>query len=61
MFAAFAYTSFYPRGGWHDLLGVYDTLDEAMEIVANRPESMENWHIVDVNTRTVVKNGKSVT
>lgn len=59
MYAAFAFSSYYPRGGWHDVLGVYETIDAAMEVVANRPEGLENWHIVDMATRTVVKNGKS--
>ena len=35
-FWLFSYEQYYPGGGFHDFVGVFDTLDAAMSHVANR-------------------------
>lgn len=42
----------YPRGGWEDFVGSFDTIDECGKSFTSEPNS---WmHIVDSNTGEVV-------
>jgi len=66
MFALFAGDTYYPTGGWDDLVGVYETLREA-EVAANygwkdrydtdAVQPYDWYHIVDLDTRKVVSEG----
>ena len=52
---AFAYNTYYPAGGWDDLIGTFDTEIEALEAIANiHPD---NWQIVDSTFMVVVRRG----
>ena len=54
MFALFAGSKYYPRGGWKDFIGVYDTLEDAKAAVKN----FYDWyHVVDLATQQVVNEG----
>jgi hypothetical protein len=46
---------YYPNGGWKDFRAAFDTLEGALEMVANKPSSIDWWHIVDANTGEIVK------
>lgn len=50
-YLAFGYDTYYPGGGWSDLVGSYDTVGEAVEIVAK----WDLWEIVDLTTGEIVK------
>ena len=51
-FLVFAFDQYYPVGGWHDLAGQFDTLDEAREFAA---ASNADWtQIVDLQTGDIV-------
>jgi hypothetical protein len=37
---------YYPSGGWHDFMGFFQTVDEAIE--ATKPRNIYGWaHVVD--------------
>lgn len=42
----FAGDQYYPSGGWHDLSGEFDSIEEAEEYVFER--GYEWWHVVDM-------------
>jgi len=51
-FLLFAGDNYYPRGGWDDFRGSYDSLEEALAA----PRHNDNWwHVVDSHLGTVVK------
>jgi hypothetical protein len=64
--ALFGYDCYYPGGGWNDLIGTYDSLEEAMSYVAKlrenesseRPDynlpSFEIYQVVDLERDEVV-------
>ena len=58
----FAGDTYYPRGGFRDLRGEYDTLEAAVEAAQNG-ESMivetgyDWWHVFDSETQDVVESG----
>ena len=54
---AFAYNTYYPAGGWDDLIGTFDTEIEALEAIANIHPDPDNWSIVDSTFMVVVRRG----
>lgn len=52
MFALFAGYRYYPSGGWNDLVGVYDSLEEAEAAFGRGVEDfVYDWgHVVDLRT-----------
>jgi len=49
----FAFSQYYPRGGFHDLVGSYATKEEALEVWG---DGIDDWgHIVDFNTGEVTE------
>lgn len=48
--------SHYPKGGWEDFHGSYDTTAEAWQAAAN--SELDWWHIVDTETMAIVSEGK---
>ena len=58
----FGYNQYYPRGGWYDLQGSFDTPQEAIK-AAKTGESMvaevgyDWWHIIDTETMSIVVTG----
>lgn len=51
----FAGDQYYPSGGWHDLSGEFDSIEEAEEYVFER--GYEWWHVVDREELRIVKAG----
>lgn len=55
-YALFAGYNYYPSGGWDDIYGTYDTVEEAQEawrIARSNPERVlrSDWgHIIDLTT-----------
>jgi len=47
-FLLFCCNQYYPSGGWSDLFGSFDTLDEAIE--AFKPRTWDYGEIVDLET-----------
>lgn len=50
-YARFFGDRYYPLGGWEDLDGTYDTIEEATVVL----EPLQWYHIVDLETGVVVK------
>jgi hypothetical protein len=50
-YALFAGSHYYPCGGWHDLVGTYDSVDyeEAMQALQNRRHS-HRFQVIDLQT-----------
>lgn len=55
-YALFAYSQYYPAGGWNDYKGSFETIESALEGAANA--ECERWHIVDLTTGEIVKQGR---
>lgn len=53
----FAGLKYYPYGGWEDYKGEFDSIDEAEKYVQKHFEDCNWFHIVDIETKTVVKDG----
>lgn len=53
-FLLFAGDAYYPKGGWNDLKGAYETLDEAQVAMLLINEKIDWAHIVDLKTNTIV-------
>lgn len=55
-YLVFVYDTYYPAGGWNDLVGSYETLEEAIEQAARDAGSgdWKNYHIVDLQQQRVV-------
>lgn len=51
----FAYWTYYPRGGWLDFVGSFDTQEEAESAALANKKS--HWHIIDANTGEEVAEG----
>jgi hypothetical protein len=47
----FRFYQYYPRGGWEDFAGDFDTFDEAKESELGHGD---NYQIVDTTTKKVV-------
>lgn len=63
MFALFAGEVYYPQGGWEDLVGVFGSLQEALDRCEQGPLDEDgeegefgfDWaHVVDLSSREVV-------
>lgn len=51
MFALFAGATYYPSGGWNDLVGTYDTEELAVAAGAVAAADGYNWwHVIDLST-----------
>ena len=55
MFALFAGYSYYPSGGWDDLIDTYPTLAEAQHARNARSHKYDWFHIVDLVKGEVVE------
>jgi hypothetical protein len=53
MFLLFAGQTWYPKGGWHDYVGIFPTLETALEAAAN--SECDWWHIAHNNE--IIKKG----
>ena len=51
-FLLFSGSNYYPRGGWSDFRGSYDTCEEAL--AAPRSESVDWWQVVDTETEVAI-------
>lgn len=51
-FLIFAYSSYYPEGGWHDYMESAATLEAAKEIL--RLSTSDEGHVVDLETMDIV-------
>lgn len=53
-FALFSGDVFYPQGGWEDLAGTYDSVEEASAEGERRIEPQNSlaewWHVIDLQT-----------
>lgn len=55
-YVVFGYDDYYPGGGWGDLQGSFDTLEEAKKLleldkpVGERRLHFDNWRIIDLQT-----------
>ena len=62
MFALFAGDTYYPSGGWKDLVGVFSTVEAAKATVAKNHDQLVDmcgsgydwYHIVDLTTSEIV-------
>lgn len=59
MYLLFAGYTYYPDGGWGDFHGKYETEADAVE-GANKAldDGCDWWHVVDMATMKITKNGK---
>ncbi len=60
MYIIFGGCCFEPTGGIHDLVGTADTLEDALELVAEHVAEHRNghwWHIVDKDLNIVKEFG----
>ena len=57
----FVFELMYPGGGWHDFVGHFDTLTEAMSAASDAFEKHRGdyYQIVDKATNTTVAEGRS--
>jgi hypothetical protein len=58
-YALFAGSWYYPAGGWDDLIGIYDTIEEAAAVAAAKDDpAMSFWfHVVDLTSGKTVASG----
>lgn len=64
MYALFCHAVYYPSGGWGDFIGLYTTIESAIEAAQKwetdeysyprRPWQYSQAHVVDTNTLTKV-------
>lgn len=58
MFILFAGDYYYPEGGWNDIVGVFDNIEDAKNcaLAGNREfkRDYQWWHIVDMAVRKIV-------
>ena len=52
----FAGEHYYPSGGVNDFRGDFNTIEEAIEAIAN--SSCDWWHVADENMRIVKSGGR---
>jgi len=58
-FAVFAYEDHSARGGWNDLVGIYETVEEAMEKGKAACDSRSrSTHIVHLQQRRIIIEGE---
>lgn len=51
-YLVFAGETYYPLGGWDDLRGRFDTVEDAVVAVTGK---FDWWQVVDIETGEVVK------
>lgn len=58
-YALFAHPTYYPWGGWADLVNTYHAVEEVADWLASWPtgERPDEWHVVDLTTGEVVAYG----
>lgn len=60
-YVLFAWTTYYPGGGWSDQHSVSDSLEELENLARgkqeDRDDDFQNWEIVDLTTFDVVREG----
>jgi len=54
----FAFSSYYPEGGWNDLRGDYGTLKKAREMVAKLSVRYDWYQIVDTKINRILDSGE---
>ena len=52
----FAGSTYYPSGGWNDFHGLFNSVEAAVEHVANT--NCDWWHVADALEQRIVKEGK---
>lgn len=56
-FLVFACDTYYPRGGWGDYYGVYDTFEDALKACIVAKGVYDTVEVVDTDTMKVVYEG----
>jgi hypothetical protein len=54
MFLLFAGSEYYPSGGWHDLVGAFSTMEEAMTYYDEKLKHYGWAHVVEISFRRLV-------
>lgn len=54
-YLVFGFDTYYPVGGWNDLVGMADTMEEAHAL---KVERWDEYQIVDTQTMTIVNLAK---
>ena len=56
-YVLFVWDSYYPKGGWNDFYGAYETYDDALfaGITAIQRNQGEHFQIVNRNTMEIIK------
>lgn len=64
MYAIFAYQTYYPAGGFHDIYGFADTFQEALVIFNEALETgsmpMKDWPTREIITKYEIETGKEI-
>jgi hypothetical protein len=58
IYLVFAGSKFYPKGGWKDFVWITNSIEEALENLANYKGDRDWWQIVDKDEMVIVKEGK---
>lgn len=54
-FLAFCGAHYYPRGGWGDVVGYFDSVEDALAAMLSGRFDIDWWHVVDIRTGQVVR------
>ncbi len=54
-YVGFAYSTYYPEGGFNDCIGSYDTLEIALEDLADKQFHSDFRYVVDTQTGIITK------
>jgi hypothetical protein len=57
-FLLFAGLNYYPGCAWNDFKGRFETVEEALDLISSNKCSGDWFQIVDIQTLTVVEDGK---
>ena len=57
-YVAFAFDVYYPMGGWSDIVGTFDTIEEATEAIKSKlncfDKQFDEFQVVDIQTGKIV-------
>lgn len=59
MFALFMFSGYYPLGGTNDMKGVFDSIEEALEVARINKDYHDYYEIINNRFETVEHNGTS--
>jgi hypothetical protein len=54
----FAGDSYYPSGGWNDVIEKFESCDEAINAMRASNKEFDWWHLVDLTTDSIVASGR---